>query len=271
MKPILHITDEQVAPIRFVLTDIDDTLTEDGRLLEESFSSLWRLTRLGIRIIPVTGRPAGWCDCIIRQWPVEAIIGENGAFALYLEEGKVRWVRHPEAAVSGEIRGKLNSLGDTILSRVPGSRIAGDQFCRLYDLAVDFAEESPKLPLAEAEKIKAIAESCGFRAKISSIHVNIWLGDYDKLSMARYFFAKQWNILENDLKASVLYCGDSPNDEPMFGFFPLSCGVSNLTHYEHLLKTKPKFLSSEPCGRGFKEITDTIEKKLLKGPMQNQD
>lgn len=264
MKPIAHITPGELTSFRFLLTDIDDTLTEEGKLLEESYSALWKLKKLGIGIIPVTGRPAGWCDCIIRQWPVDAIIGENGAFTLHLEKGRIGWLRHPNVVSPRETRERLRDLGDTILSSVPGSRIAGDQFCRLYDLAIDFSEEEPRLSLEVAQRIKELAESAGATAKISSIHVNIWFGEYDKVSMAKYFLATKENMTESEIKGACFFCGDSPNDEPMFKFFPLSCGVANLEQYAHLLTNKPAFISTACRGRGFREIIDTLEKKVLK-------
>ena len=54
------------AGIRFVLTDIDDTLTTDGRLTAAAYGALERFAARGYRVIPVTGRPAGWCDLIAR-------------------------------------------------------------------------------------------------------------------------------------------------------------------------------------------------------------
>src|ERR1700730_1371174 len=68
------------AAIRFVLLDIDDTLTTEGRLTASAYGALENLSRRGLRVIPVTGRPAGGCDLIARFWPVDAVIGENGAF-----------------------------------------------------------------------------------------------------------------------------------------------------------------------------------------------
>ena len=259
MKPIGQITAAEASRIRFVLTDIDDTLTRDGRLQEESYAALWRLKLLGIKVIPVTGRPAGWCDCIIRQWPVEAVIGENGAFVLYLEKGRVKRIYHPAASSGEESRRKLGEIGTAVLEQVPGARIAGDQFCRIFDLAVDFREEEPALSLADAENIKILAESFGARAKISSIHVNIWFGDYDKLSMTKVFLEQKENMTEKTMKEEILFCGDSPNDEPMFAYFPMSCGVANLQNYADIIRFKPCFITGSPCGAGFAELVRQLE------------
>jgi hypothetical protein len=76
----LHLSDRtSLGRIQFVLTDIDDTLTTEGRLPAASYEALERLQRAGLAVIPITGRPAGWCDMIVRFWPVDAVVGENAA------------------------------------------------------------------------------------------------------------------------------------------------------------------------------------------------
>src|SRR5262249_57511345 len=66
--------------IRGVLADIDDTITTDGKLTAAAYGALERLQAAGFRVVPITGRPAGWCDHIARMWPVDAVVGENRAF-----------------------------------------------------------------------------------------------------------------------------------------------------------------------------------------------
>jgi hydroxymethylpyrimidine pyrophosphatase-like HAD family hydrolase len=139
--------------------------------------------------------------------------------------------------------------------------MAKDQFARLFDIALDFAEEDPVLPLKAAERIRAIAEEEGAIAKVSSIHVNIWMGRYDKLSMAERFLSRRfgWKSGAGDLE--VVFAGDSPNDEPMFSRFPLSCGVANVRRYGDLIKRLPAYIASKECGWGFTEIAETILSK----------
>ena len=188
MKPISEMTPAQAAGVRYVLTDIDDTLTSFGKLTASSYSALWRLKEAGFKVVPVTGRPAGWCDCIVREWPVEGIVGENGAFAFWEEpvgtgERPVLKAMYHPGAVRND-HPVLQGVREKALAGVPGLRDAKDQFARLFDIALDFAEEEPVLPFASAEKARDIALAEGAVAKISSIHVNVWMGNYDKLSMA---------------------------------------------------------------------------------------
>ena len=263
MKSITEMSPAEAGGIRYVLMDIDDTLTCGGKLLASSYNALWQLRESGFIVIPVTGRPAGWCDCIAREWPVDAVIGENGALAFWEEKGQgdlpvLKTIFHPNAAKNDHP--VLKKVRSRALAEIPGLRDAKDQFARLFDIALDFAEEDPVLPLSAAEQVKAIAEEEGAMAKISSIHVNIWMGNYNKLAMTHYFLNKHydWNQRENNSLREVLFVGDSPNDEPMFASFPLACAVANIRRYEKFIKNLPAFVASKECGDGFAEIVKTL-------------
>lgn len=232
---------------KYVLFDIDDTITAEGKLPPCSYQSLWDLHENGFVLVAVTGRPAGWCDLIIRQWPVNAVIGENGAFYFYAENNTYSVITHPNA-VSNKGLEKLEKI---VLESVPMSRPAKDQFSRLYDLAIDFCEDEPRLPIEEAYKIADICINFGAKAKVSSIHVNTWLGDYDKLSMTKIMFENVFN--ETDFNSKCVYFGDSPNDEPMFQFFYNTIGVANVKPFLERMTFKPKKITNKPGGFGFTE------------------
>jgi len=272
MKPIAHLTRAEAAGLRYVLMDIDDTLTCGGKLVFPSYSALWKLKDAGLKVIPVTGRPAGWCDLIARQWPVDGVIGENGALAFWEEppccdtaangtpEKKqlpiLKIEYHPNAIKNDHP--VLVRIKERALAEFPELRLAKDQFARLFDIALDFAEEDPVLPLSVAERVRVIAEEEGAIAKVSSIHVNIWMGNYDKLSMAMNFLARRFGWKSGSGDAEVAFVGDSPNDEPMFARFPLACAVANVSRYGDLIRHLPAYVSSLECGEGFAEIADTI-------------
>jgi hydroxymethylpyrimidine pyrophosphatase-like HAD family hydrolase len=288
MKPIAEITAAEATGIRYVLMDIDDTLTSGGKLSAEAFTALWRLHKAGLVVIPVTGRPAGWCDLIAREWPVDGVVGENGALVFWeipagveageqpaagtvTPAGTLKQEFHPHAVRNNHPA--LQRVKERALAEVPGLRIARDQFARLFDMALDFAEEAPVLPLEAAERVRAIALEEGAHAKISSIHVNVWMGNYDKLSMAEWFLQNcfGWNPHNSNCGCSgnsncgddrsVLFVGDSPNDEPMFARFPLACGVANIKRYGGLIQHLPAFVSEKECGEGFAEIAEALLRK----------
>ncbi len=242
--------------MRYLLHDIDDTITDDGKLLPQAYEALWRAREAGLRVVPVTGRPAGWCDMIVRQWPVDAVIGENGALVYYSDaKGAPQAFTHPSVA-SARVRAALEEVRNACLEGVPGCRVARDQFARQYDLAIDFCEDEPRLGLEEAERIRDIALRYGAQAKVSSIHVNIWFGAYDKLSMAKLFFEQVWRA--QDLFQSGIFFGDSPNDEPIFAAFPVSCGVANIRPFVPTMTHLPAYVTEQPGGRGFAEAVSAL-------------
>jgi HAD superfamily hydrolase (TIGR01484 family) len=264
MKYIAEMTEAQAAGLRYILMDIDDTITREGKLLASSYTALWKLKEAGLKVIPITGRPAGWCDLIAREWPVDGVVGENGALVFYEIPGKdgkavLKTEYHPNAVRNDHPL--LKRIRDRAFAEQPLLRDAKDQFARLFDIALDFAEEDPVLPLSAAERIKDIALEEGAMAKVSSIHVNIWMGQYDKLSMTEYFLTSRFGWQSGDGDRELVFVGDSPNDEPMFARFPLACGVANICKYGDLIKNFPGFAASREGGDGFAEIAETILKK----------
>jgi len=227
MKPFDQFPESKKKCIKFVLTDIDGTLTIYGRLPSVALVAMERLQSAGITVIPITGRPAGWCDHIARMWPVDAVVGENGAFYFRYDDKQKTMLRRywRSASQRADDREKLNALQKTILEQVPGCRVSADQAYREADLAIDFCEDVAPLPMSSIDKIVDLFHKAGAQAKVSSIHVNGWFGDYDKLSMTRVLFNEVFDLKLEAEKNRVVYVGDSPNDEPMFRYFPYSAGV----------------------------------------------
>lgn len=258
-NPLALAPKAQLAALDWVLTDIDDTLTTDGRLTAEAYGALERLAATGIRVVPVTGRPAGWCDMIARFWPVAAVVGENGALWYAHDHAARRMRRHhaQDDATLRDNRARLAALAEDAMRAVPGARIAADQPFRIFDIAVDFAEDTGPLPLAEAERIAAIFRVGGAEAKVSSIHVNAWIGGWDKRAGLRHLFETLWQPLEQVLDR-VAYLGDSPNDAPMFAAVPLSVGVANIAPFLPILTAPPAYLAAGAGGAGFVEFTDAV-------------
>ena len=260
MKPIGKMPKTVKQRIRYVLADIDDTLTLNGRLPAAVFGAMERLQKAAIRMIPITGRPAGWCDHIARMWPVDGIVGENGAFYFYYDNRQHKMNRRYFIAKEQRSadRDKLANLKMEILKKIPGCRVSADQRYREADLAIDYCEDVAPLPMADVDRIVALFEAAGARAKISSIHVNGWFGDYDKLTMTRMLIAE---VFKDDLEAvkeDVIFIGDSPNDAPMFQFFPHAVGVANIVQFKEKITHSPAYVTRQEGGYGFAEMVDVI-------------
>jgi HAD superfamily hydrolase (TIGR01484 family) len=260
VKPLSQFPAAQRRAIRGVLTDIDDTLTLDGHLPAVAYDALERLHAAGLMVVPVTGRPAGWCDHIARMWPVDAVVGENGAF----------WFRHD--AHAGKLvkryvveeeeralrRARLGAIAERVLAEVPGCAIASDQPYREADLAIDFREDVAPLPMEAVQRIVAIMQSEGLTAKASSIHVNGWFGGYDKLSTTRRMMREEFAVDLDAARDAFVFAGDSPNDQPMFAYFPHAVGVANVRDMAELMQDLPAWVTEGRGSHGFAELVRAL-------------
>ncbi len=260
MKPIETFPMNEKRQLRYMLTDIDDTLTVKGRLPAVVFAAMENLRQVGIRVVPITGRPAGWCDHIARMWPVDGLVGENGAFYFSYDSREKTMTRRYWKSKKERCfdRIRLESIRKKVLTDVPGCAVASDQAYREADLAIDFCEDVPALPMPSAQAIKALFEAAGATARISSIHVNGWFGNYDKLSMSRLMFKELFRVDMDAVRDQVVFCGDSPNDAPMFGFFPHSVGVANVRAFVPQLEALPTWVTRLEGGFGFAEMVKVL-------------
>ncbi len=258
MRPLAELPRAEARRIETVFTDLDDTLTDDGRIGPEAFSALWRLRNAGRSVVIVTGRPAGWCDAIARLLPVRAVIGENGALAFAYDPGRRRMTRRYAGDGSTPASGRLDRVRDAVLRDVPGAAVAADQPFRMFDLAIDFAEDVDPLDDASVRRIRDIFVEHGATAKVSSIHVNGWFGSFDKLAMILRFGREDLGW-DDRIPESAVYVGDSPNDEPAFAAFPMSVGVANVERFAAELASPPRYVTPSRGGRGFGELVDRME------------
>jgi HAD superfamily hydrolase (TIGR01484 family) len=249
-----------VARLRALLADIDGTMTSGGRLTAAVYRALEQLHEAGLIVVPVTGRPAGWCDHIARFWPVAAVVGENGAFYFRYDHAARRmtrvWAR--DAAQREADRARLAEIGAEVLRLVPGTALAADQRYREADLAIDWCEDVPALPPAQVRQVVDHLHRHGLTVKVSSIHVNAWYGTYDKLTMTRRLLAEQFALDADAERDRVAFVGDSPNDEPMFEFFPQSVAVANIAAFADAIEHRPAYITRGAEGAGFAELARLI-------------
>ena len=265
MKPLAELPRQSLLAVRGVLADIDDTLSTDGRITAAAYSAMERLRAAGMLLIPVTGRPAGWCDHIARMWPADAVVGENGAFYMRYDHSRRQLITRHVAGGSelADRRERLRQIGENILRQVPGAAWASDQAYRVADIAIDFCEDVPRLGQAEVARIVELMREAGLTAKVSSIHVNGWFGAYDKLGMTRSLLAEVFATDLDTQRAEFVFIGDSPNDAPLFEFFPLSVGVANVRNYLGQIEHEPRFITAAKSGAGFVELAELLINRSL--------
>ena len=247
--------------IKIVCFDIDDTVTTEGKLTAPAFKAMWDLKKHGYYLIPLTGRPASWCDHIARFWPVDAVVGENGAFTFFMMNGRRCRFDTLGHLFLANAQPRLAQVGEKIKKKFPHVQFASDQKYREYDLAIDICEDVP--PWGEND-IKALMDFCaqeGAHAKLSSIHVNTWFGDYDKALGLRTWLASEYasSILKDRFKWSeFIFIGDSPNDAPLFEAFDYSVAVANIKKFIDTLVAKPTWITDKKSGGGFIEFSKKL-------------
>jgi HAD superfamily hydrolase (TIGR01484 family) len=260
-----------------VLTDIDDTLTTDGAITPDALAALADLKAAGLPVIAVTGRPVGWSEPFALAWPVDAIVAENGAVALFREtraekihfENKkglqpreyVRQQLSKRYQQSDSVRlenfARMQQVAARVLREVPGAQLAQDSAGRETDVAIDHSEFA-HLSSPQIADVLCIMRAEGMTASVSSIHINGWFGTHNKLQGARWAVRE---LLGRDLDAEMsqwVFIGDSTNDELMFEAFPNSVGVANVRRFEAQLAHLPRYVTPGERGAGFVEVASAV-------------
>jgi len=239
-----------------VLTDIDDTLTTDGRITPDALAALAQLKAAGLHVIAITGRPMGWSEPFARPldqggWPIDAIVAENGAVALFRDGDALTIEYAQDDATRTRNAVRLREVAARVLREVPGTTLARDSAGRVTDIAIDHGEFA-RLSPAQIDAAVAVMGREGMNATVSSIHINGWFGEHTKLSGARWIVQR---LFGQALDAQRwVYVGDSTNDQLMFGHFPLSVGVANLMAFADVLTVWPNYITQAARGAGFAEV-----------------
>jgi HAD superfamily hydrolase (TIGR01484 family) len=256
IKPFAEFPAAAARRIRFVLTDVDDTLTDGPRLSAAAYGAIERLRDAGVTVVPLSAAPAGWCDLMVRMWPIGAVIGENGGLCFRRDPATGVTERHYWAGPTerAAAAAQLAALADATIAALPGAQLAHDQRYRETTLA--FRHDHAVL----SDAILARLAAAGACTTLNSLWVLGWFGDFDKLTMARRMMAELFalDVDRTEDADACLYVGDSLNDAPMFGHFGHSVGVANVRQYLDRLPDRPKWITRSATGAGFVEIADRL-------------
>jgi HAD superfamily hydrolase (TIGR01484 family) len=244
-----------------VLTDIDDTLTTGGVVTPDARHALDALHAAGLPVIAITGRPIGWCEPLLRgdtasgraPLPLRACVAENGAVAWVWEQDIL--VKHyaQDAATRAANHATLQNALASVLRDVPEARAAQDSAGRETDIAIDHSEFA-HLPADSIQRVASLMRNVGLHATVSSIHINGWPGDYNKLSGARWMLRTLWNRDLDDELNRWVYVGDSTNDQLMFQHLPQTVGVANIARFAPQMHFLPRYVTHRERGAGFAEV-----------------
>jgi HAD superfamily hydrolase (TIGR01484 family) len=257
MTPFSQCPHSHLVQVQGIFTDVDDTLTRHGKLSAATFAALHALADAGIAVIPITGGPASWADHIARVWPVTAAVGESGAVAYWLDASGYTTLFAQEDEERAHHLRQRDAAWQTIRERFPQARLAADQVFRQVDLAIDHGQDV-HLPAEQTQAIAAFLQEHGYTVRISSIHINAWLGGHDKPEAAVRIARARLGIDLLACRDRWLYVGDSRNDEGMFAQFPLSVGVANIASVADSLRHKPAYITQGSHGEGFVEVAQAV-------------
>lgn len=256
-RPWSELPAEQARSVVGVLTDIDDTLTTEGHITPEAMAALLALRHAHLPVIAITGRPMGWSEPFARSWPLDAIVAENGAVALF-RNGDTLQVEYAQDPATREHNARrLHEVAQRVLREVPGATCSQDSPGRVTDIAIDHSEFA-RLSPSQVEQVVRVMQQEGMNATVSSIHINGWFGEHTKLTGARWIVQRLLGRALDDDTARWVYVGDSTNDQLMFGHFPLSVGVANLMHFAAQLHTWPTYITRGERGHGFAEVAHAL-------------
>ncbi len=273
VPPLVQASD--LLGVEGVFTDIDDTLTKDGKLSAATFSALWRLREASIPVVPVTGRSYGWAHMMLSQWPVEAVIAESGGVYLHREASPfgLSVATNPNPTVPAPLkvvffdtpvrvadeRKRLMAVCERILLNYPLLRFASDNNLRQVDVAIDYCEDIPRVQMAIVQEVIQALRSEGFQARNSTVHINAWHGLFDKGPMALRYLKEVRILASKQAQERWVFIGDAPNDRSMFALFPKSVAVANIQPFLGALgEDGPKWLTRATHGEGFVEFAQLL-------------
>ena len=248
MLPLSSLAGEELRRIDTLLFDLDDTVLTHGRLTRQAYDGLCDLADAGYALVAVTGRPAGWGEVLARQWPVMAVVAENGAAILRAEHGGVaRLVRDPSARL------RLQPVVDAARRAFPELELADDNDARWTDVTFDIGERC-RVPRERVEQLRTFLQAAGARVTTSTVHLHATFEGDDKASGALRLLLLLRGLDAGAARLRAAFVGDSENDAACFACFRTTIGVANVAPWVGRLTVPPRFVTRASMGAGFAEL-----------------
>jgi len=249
MRPLTELSRDEAARLEGLLFDLDDTLLDHGRLTEAAYSALFRLRESDLRLVAVTGRPAGWGEIIARQWPIDAAVTENGAVALHRVDPGLRRIDAVGEEERRSRRIRIAEIVAAICAAHPELYPADDVGARVSDFTFDIGEQRKVAPEI-VRAVTTLARELGARTHLSSVHLHLTLDADDKATGTLRVLAQLWETDPTVARFRFAFIGDSENDAACFAAFRTTLGVRNFAGRPTV---GPRFLTTGARGAGFAE------------------
>lgn len=257
-RPLSELSPDEAKCLTGLVFDIDDTVLDHGALTEEAYAGFFRLREAGLRLVACTGRSAGFCEVLLRQWPIDAAVAENGAVGLVKQScqgraPRVETIFPTNLDATRAEHEELLQLARELVARFPDTAFADDNAARWTDVALDIGEyRSVGSEMIAA--IRADATSRGVTTFVSSVHVHLSCGAADKASGTLRLLDARFGESRETARVTNAFVGDSGNDAAAFSVFQTTFGVSNVMRYLPCLTDPPRFIMKNAMGMGFAEL-----------------
>ncbi|PSB33621.1 HAD-IIB family hydrolase [Stenomitos frigidus] len=244
-------SDVDLTSVRLVATDMDGTLTTEGKFTPALLQAFEQLTAAGIQVLLVTGRSAGWGSGLAHYLPIWGAIAENGGL-FYAGEPRVETLLVP-LVDTAQHRQRLAEMFQHLQTTFPNLRESDDNRFRVTDWTFDVQG----LAIAELEQLERLCQSASWGFTYSTVQCHLKLRSQDKA-------AGLLDVLQQHFPdytaAHIVTVGDSPNDESLFDAkrFPFSVGVANVLDYRDRLAHQPAYVTNAAAGEGFRELAQLL-------------
>jgi hydroxymethylpyrimidine pyrophosphatase-like HAD family hydrolase len=172
-------------------------------------------------------------------------------------KSQVTKIYKPDLATRKHNFVQMHPIVQRVLQEIPGTVLAQDSPGRETDIAFDHSVFHHLAP-QQIQQVLHLLKQEGMSATVSSIHIDAWSGDHNKLHGAQWLLKE---LTGRDLKQELdqwVYVGDSTNDQVMFEHFTHSVGVANIRRFENELKHLPQYIASKERGAGFAELANAL-------------
>ncbi|MGK7898160.1 MAG: HAD family hydrolase [Xenococcus sp. (in: cyanobacteria)] len=240
--------------IQLIATDMDGTLTKNGKFTSELILALEALQDKNIDVLIVTGRSAGWVQSIANYLPIVGAIAENGGVFYHNETNSCNFLTPIQDLTV--YRQKLSLVFQSLKQKFPQISQSEDNRFRVTDWTFDIGD----LTSSQLTEITAICQQVGWGFTYSTVQCHIKPFEQDKAIGLELVLNKYFPQLTRE---EIVTVGDSPNDESLFNqnLFPLSVGVANISDYCDRLKYQPTYITSQAEVTGFCQLADILQSR----------
>jgi hydroxymethylpyrimidine pyrophosphatase-like HAD family hydrolase len=237
--------------IRLVATDMDGTLTRQGKFTTPLLQALEDLAAANIKVLIVTGRSAGWVSGLSSLMPVVGAIAENGGL-FYLSGSDKPATLTPIPDLTSH-RQQLAAAFLQLQTQFPQIQESADNRFRITDWTFDVASLSP----SELQTLGHFCQEMSWGFTYSNVQCHIKPQRQDKAVGLLRVLQEHFQPYSPE---QIVTVGDSPNDESLFDrrYFPISVGVANVLEYANQLQHQPAYITNAAEVEGFCELTRMI-------------